>query len=190
MEEARLSSQVEGRSNFGHAIAMDEKFIAVSSRRPNKVHIFKKDSTAWSEFQTIQLPGGADNPFPISVDIDQDCMILGAPWENETGPGAGSAYVYRWDGAEWKQEQKLTLSNAAEFDYFGMRVTLSGRYAAIEQKSGMGSNTGEGHIVQLEDSIWSEVEGFSGIPEDFVANCIEIYRNVGVAVGFDSYING
>ena len=55
----------------------------------------------------------AGDTFGTSVSISGDVVVAGAPRDDDAGPGSGSAYVYRFDGATWVEEQKLTASDAA-----------------------------------------------------------------------------
>ena len=43
----------------------------------------------------------------------------------------GSAYIFKRNGSTWTQQQKLTASDGANEDYFGISVSLYGDYALI-----------------------------------------------------------
>ena len=44
---------------------------------------------------------------------------------------SGSAYIFKWDGTSWSQQQKLTASDGAANDSFGYSVSISGDYAIV-----------------------------------------------------------
>ena len=58
--------------------------------------------------------------FGISVAAVGGTMLVGARKDAcPAGPECGSAFVFRFNGSRWVEEQKLTASDAAEFDWFG-----------------------------------------------------------------------
>ena len=52
--------------------------------------------------------------------------MVGANGDDDGGSSSGSAYVFRYDGAAWVEEAKLTASDAATGDQFGFVVSISG----------------------------------------------------------------
>ncbi len=66
-----------------------------------------------------------------SVDVDGDVIIVGAYWDNTDVAQAGSAYVFRFNGSTWEEEQKLTAIDAEEWDVFGTSVSVHGDLIAV-----------------------------------------------------------
>ena len=63
----------------------------------------------WPSEIKIEASDGMDeNTFGHSVSIDGDVCVVGAYRDNET---RGAVYVYRFDGSDWVEEQKLTASD-------------------------------------------------------------------------------
>ncbi len=63
-----------------------------------------------------------------------DTAIVGAYHNDDAGDGSGSAYIFRRDqgGADnWGQIRKLTASDAAAGDEFGLSVSISGATAIV-----------------------------------------------------------
>ena len=58
--------------------------------------------------------------------------MVGAYFD-DTGAGAdaGSAYVFVRSGGTWTQQEKLTASDAAAGDQFGVSVAVSGDTAVV-----------------------------------------------------------
>src|SRR5262245_58236115 len=55
--------------------------------------------------------------FGWSVSVSGNVAVVGAAIDDHAGGiNAGSAYVYRFNGTTWVEEQKLTASDAAEWD--------------------------------------------------------------------------
>jgi len=75
-----------------------------------------------TESKLLASDGAANDYFAKSVAVSGHVALIGAPQEDENGDGAGAAYVYRWNGESWQQEQKLVASDGAESDGFGTGI--------------------------------------------------------------------
>lgn len=65
------------------------------------------------------------------VSISGGVIVLGLHFDADRGPDTGSAFVYRFDGRRWAQEQKLTPPSPAADSWFGMEVAVSGDVAVV-----------------------------------------------------------
>jgi len=106
---------------------------------------------------TASDAAGGDN-FGHSVSISGDVALIGAPQDDDAGDLSGSAYVFRWDGASWIQESKLTASDAAAYEFFGYSVSISGSVAVIGApfSDGAGSESGSAYVFRWNGSTWSQ----------------------------------
>ena len=81
---------------------------------------------ATTEAKLLPSDGAAGDRFGHSVSISGDVALVGA-----YGSGSGSAYVFRWNGSSWVEEQKLLPSDGAAEDWFGYSVSISGNVALV-----------------------------------------------------------
>ena len=51
--------------------------------------------------------------------------------DSAAGDSCRSAYVFRFDGTTWAEEQKLTAFDAGAHDQFGLSVSVSGEIDAL-----------------------------------------------------------
>jgi len=97
--------------------------------------------------------------FGLSVAIDGDVIVVGAPRDDDDGSESGSAYVYRRNGTTWYQEAKLTSAfwSAAPDDRFGASVAASGDMivigAPLDDYLGAG-NAGSAYVFRYNGSTW------------------------------------
>ena len=84
------------------------------------------------------------------MSVSGDYAVVGA-W----GDNSGSAYVFVRSGTTWTQQQKLTASDADQFDYFGKSVSLSGDYALIGAQ-GDNSGAGSAYIFVRSGTTWTQ----------------------------------
>ncbi len=90
---------------------------------------------SWGQVKKLTASDGAagDN-FGRSVAVSGDIVVVGANADDTSGANSGSAYVfYRNHGGtdNWGQVQKLTASDAASSDEFGISVAVSGDTVAV-----------------------------------------------------------
>lgn len=70
--------------------------------------------------------GVAFDEFGAWVTVDGDVAVVGAPQGSAVPQKPGSAYVFRWNGTSWIEEQKLLASDGAPKDEFGAWVAIDG----------------------------------------------------------------
>ncbi len=140
-EEAELSPS-DGATNyeFGHAVSMSGRVIAVgayddyfsSSPQSGLVYMYRLNGSNWVKEAKLTASSGKGNDgFGSSVCVNGNVAIVGA-WGTEMGQGAtGMAYVYRFTGSSWREEAKLTASDASAGDGFGRAVAVSGDVAIV-----------------------------------------------------------
>jgi hypothetical protein len=92
-------------------------------------YVYVRSNGLWTEQQKLAAGDGAqDDQFGFSVSISGDTAVVGAKWDNSF---TGSAYVYVRSNGVWTQQQKLTASDAAEYDQFGFSVSISGNTVVV-----------------------------------------------------------
>jgi hypothetical protein len=116
-------------------------------------YVFRYDGSAWVEEQKLTASDGVVfDWFGDSVSIDGSVALIGAPGDRDDY--AGSAYVFRYDGSTWVEEQRLAASDGAAYDWFGESVSISNNTALI----GASNNgyTGSAYVFRYEGSTWVE----------------------------------
>ncbi len=103
----------------------------------------------------------AENYFGSSIAVDGDTMVIGAAGDSRpAGLESGSAYIFVWDAleGEWVQQAKLTAPDAAQGDYFGSAVAVSGDTVVIGAHGRdypTEVNGGIAYIYVRVDTVWS-----------------------------------
>ncbi|WGF91696.1 T9SS type A sorting domain-containing protein [Aequorivita marisscotiae] len=125
------------------------------------VYVFTKVAGNWSEAQKILSPTApASDTFGIGVSISGDYLVIGA---NEVDGRKGAAYVYlKNSNGTWEYNQTLMASDAANDNFFGTSVSLSGDQLVV---GAYGSNLEQGAAYVFEkdnQGAWVEVQKLNG----------------------------
>ena len=95
-------------------------------------YVFRFDGAQWQHEQKLTASDAAANDnFGWSVSVCGNVAVVGADSDDDGGASSGSAYVFRFDGTQWVEEQKLTAPDAAATDFFGQSVAVSGNLAVV-----------------------------------------------------------
>ena len=126
----------EWKTGTGTSLAIDGDTVVVGATQkkvygsdgPGSVYVFRTTDGGATYVEVAKLTaadGAAGDKFGISVAIDGDTVVVGA---NGDDSGRGSAYVFRTSdgGATYGQVAKLTASDAAMYDSFGISVAIAG----------------------------------------------------------------
>jgi len=97
--------------DFGHSVSIGGDYIAVGAPKDDddykgiesgSTHIFKREQASWPlQVKLTARDGAYDDHFGSSVCIDGDCVIIGAPGDDDNGKGSGSAYIFKRIGSTW-----------------------------------------------------------------------------------------
>lgn len=120
--------------HFGIAVSIDSEYVVVGAYNDNNddngtfnsgsAYIFNRDGNTWTEQVRLTASDGASNDwFGYSVSMDGEYVVAGARRDDSN---AGSAYIFKRDGTDWTEEDKLTASDGANGDEFGYSVCING----------------------------------------------------------------
>jgi len=106
----------------------------------------------------IASDGGIVDEFGDAVAVDGNTAVIGARLDDDGGFDSGSAYVFTRSSGVWTEEQKLTASDAAANDFFGMRVAVDGDTIVIgaEADDDDGASSGSAYVFVRNAGVWTE----------------------------------
>ena len=134
VETAKLTaSDAAANDEFGISVAVDGDTIVVGAHQNDAddqdnnegaAYVFTKVSGVWSQkAKLIASDGAANDEFGISVAVDGDTAVIGA---RQGDAKNGAAYVFTKVSGVWSQKAKLTASDGAADDEFGISVAVHG----------------------------------------------------------------
>ncbi len=107
-------------------------------------HVYRLDpqTSQWVHEQELHASDAAFGDsfgFSVALGPDGSTALVGSLGDNGSGFASGSAYVFRFEGSNWVEEQKLVPSDGAASDEFGRSVATSGDVALIGARGAAGS---------------------------------------------------
>ena len=158
------------------------------------MYIFTRSNGVWSEQQKLTASDGASSDyFGEYVSIDGDTAIIGAYRDDDNGSSSGSAYIFTRSNGVWSEQQKLTASDGASSDYFGIYVSIDGDTAIIGayRDDDNGSDTGSAYIFTRSNGVWSEQQKLTasdGASSDYFGRNVSIDGDTAIIGAFSMMI--
>jgi len=150
---------------FGFSVSISSDYAIVGAgwdddlgKDSGSAYIFKRRGTSWQQqAKLLASDCAADDHFGRSVSISGKYAIVGALHDDDRGINSGSAYIFTadTDANNWLQQAKLTATDSAANDLFGISVSISGDYAIVGACCHQG-NRGSAYIFKRAGDKWSE----------------------------------
>ena len=157
---------------LGYSLAVDGYTVLVGAYGDDTVrgelgsgsaYVFDKPSGGWTDGnETAKLTASDRQPsgyFGFSVALDGDTAVIGASQHSDpiTGAGTGAAYVFARESGGWGEKAKLTPSDAAARDNFGVSVAVDGDTVVVGswQDDDNGRNSGSAYVFEKPDLGWA-----------------------------------
>lgn len=124
---------------FGHSVAISGETALIGTpghellnQYTRSAYVFRFDGSNWVQEAKLAASDGADaDLYGITVDLDGETAVIGAPYDDVVDRDSGSVYVFHFDGADWIEQQKIVPADGAKLDNFGWDVAVSGNHLLI-----------------------------------------------------------
>lgn len=153
---------------FGFAVSlsgdralMGAPYETVNGIDTGAVYVFDFDGSHWNQTAKLTASDGAANDvFGYAVSLQGNRAVMGAYQDDDNGDDSGSVYVFDFDGNQWLETQKLTASDGALGDSFGISLSLSADRVLIGafRDDGTGADSGAAYVFEWNGSTWSETQ--------------------------------
>jgi hypothetical protein len=101
--------------------------------------------------------GSETSSFGISVSLDGERALIGAPWASAGVQFGGAVYAFSRVSGSWSLDGQLVAFDAALFDRFGYSVSVDGETAVIGaplDETGAGANSGSAYVFERVNEQW------------------------------------
>ena len=144
------------QGQLGSAVALDgERAVVgvshdgVAASYAGAVVVVERRSGSWRIVDELRAAdAGVADLFGMSVDLGPDRIVAGAPYDDDTGANAGSAYLFERRDGRWVQACKLTGPCAVGGERFGLATALAGDtwFVAAPFEDGPAVDSGAVHV--------------------------------------------
>jgi len=167
-QQAVLSgADLDGGERLGMSVALDGDTVIGGSTFDNpfgpfsgSAYVFVRGGVSWAQQgKLIPSDGATMDIFGEAVALHGNRALVGAPQDDDAGSSSGSAYVFTRSGTVWSQQAKLTASDAASGDGFGLAVGIRDNLALIgayvdDIPFPGGINAGSAYLFQTDGMSW------------------------------------
>ncbi|MCG8605939.1 FG-GAP repeat protein, partial [bacterium] len=168
VEQAKLlASDGAQDDEFGFSVSISGDYAIVGSWQDDdkgggsgSAYVFHRNDTTWVEQVKLTASDGTPGAsFGISVSISGDYALIGAPVANGNVAISGAAYVFKWDGENWVEQDKLAASDGVSSDFFGGSVSIDGDFAIVGafNSAGIVDDAGSAYVFRGQDTNWTEI---------------------------------
>jgi hypothetical protein len=142
---------------FGNSLAVQGTTLIVGSpgeaTRTGAVYYYTGSGAAWSQTQILSATVPSPNDlFGWDVSLDSDTCVIGAYGDSTLALSSGAAYVFTRSGGVWTEQQKLTASDGALNDYFGVSVAVAGDICVV------GTYNDAAYVFTRSGGVWTETQ--------------------------------
>ena len=178
IEVAKLTAS-DGAADdyFGFSVALsgDTALVGIPYEDDNgnssgSAYIFERDQGGTDNWgQVIKIAasdGAAEDYLGYSVALEENTALVGAYRDDGIGVNSGSVYIFERDQGgigNWGEVKKLTASDSAAGDEFGISVSLSGDTVLVgaRRDDDNGTYSGSAYIFERDEGgadNWGEVK--------------------------------
>lgn len=122
------------------------------------VHFYQLSGGSWVQRQKIYAADAAvEDQFGRGMAIAGDVAVIGSYRADVSGfNDAGAAYVFRYNGSSWIQQQKLVPFDPAAGDNYGYAVAIDGNVIVVGSylDDDLGPSTGSAYVYRYNGSSW------------------------------------
>jgi hypothetical protein len=178
-----LASDADDLDGFGFTVSLDGN-VAISGAWVDEeqgilsgsAYIFRSVGGVWTEEQKL-LPadGGPGDRFGHTAAISGNVAVIGAVLDDDAvgcfdkDCDSGSAYVFRFNGTDWVEEQKLLASDGDPVDQFGFAVATDGNVAVIGavDDDDIADRSGAAYVYRYDGESWIEEQKLKATDPEF-----------------------
>ena len=200
-----LAPDGAGLDLFGESVAVDGDTAVIGASGADDIagnsgaaYVFTRSAGVWTEQQKLTASDGAGaNLFGISVAVHGDTAVIGSFFDDDNGSNSGAAYVFTRSATTWTEQAKLTASDGAAGDLFGVSVAVNGDTAVIGARSDddNGTNSGSAYVFNRVGRTWTQqakLTGSDSTQSDRFGTSVAVDGNTAVIGAFfaDDFLSG
>ncbi len=159
---SHVLTSTNSTEGFGKSVSISRSIAAVGAPSNGDngddsgvAYLYVRDGNSWVKTKVVSTDIAEDDQFGYAVSAYGDMVAIGAPYNDDSGTGSGSVYVFKYDAEneEWKQLTKLSSPSARENELFGSSVSLYMDKLLVGAK-GSDSSKGVAYLYSYVNGVW------------------------------------
>jgi hypothetical protein len=178
-QAAKLTASNGEGGYFGTSVAVSGDTAVVGALWFQAAYVFEQPAGGWVDMtenaKLTASDGAPGEEFGVSVSVSGDTALVGAHYDSDNGSRSGSAYVFEKPADGWHdmtETQKVTPSDGAADDRFGVSVSLSGDTALVgaylDDEQGY-ARSGSAYVFRKVGGLWvqeAKLDASDGAADD------------------------
>ena len=160
-------------------------------------YVFENVGGTWTQTAKLTADDGSlADLLGISISVNGNTAVVGAPGDDDDGFGSGSAYVFEKNAGAWTQAAKITADDGSTADYFGISVSINGTTVVVGA-SGDDDNgadaSGSAYILKNIGGVWTQdakITASDGAVNDHFGNTVCVNGDTALVGAPDTDDNG
>jgi len=161
-------------------VALDGDVAVVASDNSKNVYSYRWNGNAWKESRSFAPSDAPYNMNESSVDTDGEIVVFGIPEHREH---AGSAFLFKWNGHDWKEVATLFAAERVEYEYFASDVAVSDGVVVVGNRIGGFRKdrsehvNGAAYVFEHQNGEWLQTAKFTSDEKDafeFFGSAVDI----------------
>jgi len=174
------------KPTYGNDVSISgDTFIVGSQDDDGKgsVSVYSSVNGTWVLIDKLIDPEGASgNLFGYSVDMTDDTIVIGSPYDDSVNNNAGAISIFNLINGSWVHTSKITDPNGMANDFFGKSLAVTDNHIIIGAPNN-DNFKGAAVIYTLQDGSWNHVEKITdpnGASMRFFGESVDIFGNTAV----------
>ncbi|GAA0363073.1 hypothetical protein GCM10009092_29320 [Bowmanella denitrificans] len=120
---------------------------------------FERAANSWTQKQIFTAPDAKPgDAFGQSVALTDNYLVIGAPRNDALGEDSGAAYIYQRENGAWRYQSKITASDGAAKDLFGISVAIDGNTILVgaDLHDEKAENAGAVYVYAMANNLWQQ----------------------------------
>ncbi|NEX16856.1 MAG: hypothetical protein C1943_09565 [Halochromatium sp.] len=204
-EQKVLATDGSWGDHFGFSVAIDGDTALIGAYKNDvdgvsfgAAYVFTRSNGLWSEQAKLRSRDGNTSTFGISVALDGDTALVGAPDYYYDGITTGAVFVFTRSGGVWSEQTKLIRPAAASIneDGFGRSVALDGDTALIgaADHGFNGEFSGAAYVFTRSGEVWTQqakLLASDGAPGDWFGRSVALHGDTAlIGAPYSNELNG
>ncbi len=149
---------------YGRDVALDGSVALIGARWASiegmvtgLAYVYRNNGLGWVAEERLRASDGeTSDGFGQAVALSGGLAVVGAYRDDDQALNAGAAYVLRYDGASWVEEQKLVAADGTAHAEFGWDAAISGDRVALSahHDAPFGYDVGAVYIFRYSGNTW------------------------------------